>query len=125
VLAAVAERAGASPLLKRLLGLLADRDRASLLPEVAEAYAELANAAHAIVSADVVSAVPLADVQQQCLAAALGGKVELRCHLDPALVAGLLVRVGGTTYDGSVRTRLAALRRRLASPGPGAPAGAR
>jgi F-type H+-transporting ATPase subunit delta len=119
LLAAVAERAGASVLLRRLLDLLASRDRVALLPGVVEEYGELANAAHGVVSAEVVSAVPLKDAQRQALAGALGGSVELRSRVDPGLVGGLLVRVGGTTYDGSVRTRLAALRRRLASPGPG------
>jgi len=119
VLAAVAERAGASPLVRRLLDLVAARDRVRLLPDLCEAYAELANQAHGIVSAEVVSAVPLPEQQRQCLAAALGGRVELRCREDAGLVGGLLVRVDGTTYDGSVRTRLAALRRRQASPGPG------
>jgi F-type H+-transporting ATPase subunit delta len=124
VLAAVAERAGVSPLVRRLLDLVASRDRVSLLPELCSAYAELANQASGVVSAEVFSAVPLAEPQRQCLAGALGSRVELRCREDPALVGGLLVRVDGTTYDGSVRTRLAALRRRLASPGPGSPAGA-
>jgi F-type H+-transporting ATPase subunit delta len=124
VLEALAERAGASPLVRRLLDLAASRDRLSLLPELCEAYAALANHANGVVSAEVVSAVPLAEPQRQCLAGALGGRVELRCREDPALVGGLLVRVDGTTYDGSVRTRLAALRRRLASPSPGTPAGA-
>ena len=119
VLAAVAEGASVSPLVRRLLDLVASRDRVSLLPDLCEAYAELANQAHGIVSAEVVSAVPLPEQQRQCLAAALGGRVELRCREDAGLVGGLLVRVDGTTYDGSVRTRLAALRRRLASPGPG------
>jgi F-type H+-transporting ATPase subunit delta len=124
VLAALAEEAGLSPLLRRLLDLVASRDRVSLLPDLCEAYARLANVAHGVVSAEVVSAVPLAESQQQCLAGALGRRVELRCREDPALVGGLLVRVDGTTYDGSVRTRLAALRRRLASPGPGTAVGA-
>jgi len=124
VLAAVAEEASVSPLVRRLLDLVASRDRASLLPDLCEVYAELANEAHGVVSAEVVSAVPLAESQRQGLAAALGSRVELRCHEDPALVGGLLVRVDGTTYDGSLRTRLAALRRRLASPGAGTPAGA-
>jgi len=124
VLEAVAVRAGASPLVRRLLDLVASRDRLSLLPELCEAYAELANQANGVVSADVVSAVPLAEPQRLYLTAALGGRVELRCREDPALVGGLLVRVHGTTYDGSIRTRLAALRRRLASPSPGTPAGA-
>jgi len=124
VLAAVAERAGASPLLRRLLDLLAARERLSLLPDLVQAYDKLANEAHGIVSAEVFSAVPLTEAQRQRLAASLGGKVELRCRVDPGLVGGVLVRAEGTTYDGSVHTRLAALRRRLASPSPGAPAGA-
>jgi F-type H+-transporting ATPase subunit delta len=124
VLAAVAEQAGVSPLVRRLLDLVATRHRFSLLPDLCEVYAELANQAHGVVSAEVVSAVPLAEPQRQCLAGALGGRVELQCREDPALVGGLLVRVDGTTYDGSVRTRLAALRRRLASPSAGTPAGA-
>ncbi len=124
VLDALAERAGVSPLVRRLLDLVATRDRFGILSDLCEAYAELANKANGVVSAEVVSAVPLAEPQRECLARALGARVELRCHEDPALVGGLLVRVDGTTYDGSVRTRLAALRRRLASPGAGPPAGA-
>jgi F-type H+-transporting ATPase subunit delta len=124
LLAAVAEGTGASALLRRFLDLLASRDRVSLLPDVIEAYADLANAAHGVVSAEVVSAVPLAEAERRALAGALGGTVELRSRVDPDLVGGLLVRVGGTTYDGSVRTRLADLRRRLASPSPGGSAGA-
>jgi F-type H+-transporting ATPase subunit delta len=124
VLAAVAEHCGASPLLRRLLDLLASRDRLGLLPDLVEEYAEAANSAHGIVSAEAVSAVPLAEAQRRALAAAVGDKVELRCRVDGALVGGVLVSVGGTTYDGSVRTRLAALRRRLASPSAGTSGGA-
>ncbi|HSD65185.1 MAG TPA: ATP synthase F1 subunit delta [Vicinamibacteria bacterium] len=120
VLAAVAEGAGASALLRRVLELLASRDRVSLLPDLIEAYGALANVAHGVVPATVVSAAPLAEAQGRALAAALGGAVELQSRVDPAVVGGLLVQVGGTTYDGTVRTRLAALRRRLAGASPGA-----
>ncbi len=122
VLSAVAEKAGTSDLLRRLVDLLAVRDRLSLLPDVAEAYAEAANAAHGVVSAEVGSAVALAEPQQRSLAGALGETVELRARVQPELLGGLLVRVGGKTYDGTVRARLAALRRRLgaSSPGPSA-----
>ena len=118
VVLALAERAKASPLLKKLVEVLSTRDRLALLPEVAGAYADLANAAHGVVAAEAVSAVPLGNAQRQALAAALAGKtgsVELRTEVEPALVGGLVVRVAGRTYDGSVRTRLAALRRRLAA----------
>jgi F-type H+-transporting ATPase subunit delta len=122
VVSAVAEKAGASGRLRRLVDLLASRDRLSLLPDVAGAYAEAANAAHGVVSAEVASAAALDEPQRRALADALGTAVELQARVAPELVGGLLVRVGGKTYDGTVRARLAALRRRLAasSPGPSA-----
>jgi F-type H+-transporting ATPase subunit delta len=117
LLAAVAEQAGASTLPRRLLEVLAERDRAGLLEDVVEAYAGLANAAQGIVSAEAVSAVALPDPQRRALAAALGDAVELRTRVEPQVLGGLLVRVAGKTYDGTVRTRLDSLRRRLAAPG--------
>jgi len=122
LLAAVADRAGASTLVRRLLDLLAVRDRVALLEDVVEAYAGLANAALGIVSAEAVSAVALPDPQRRALAAALGDAVELRTRVAPHLLGGLLVRVGAKTYDGTVRTRLDTLRQRLvaSSPGPSA-----
>jgi len=125
LLAAVAETAGAAPLLRRLLDLLAARARLALLPDVADAYAEAANAAHGVVSAEAISAVPLGEAQRRSLAAALGETVELRTQVEPALVGGVLVRVGGRTYDGTVRTRLTALRQRLAAGDPRSRAGSR
>jgi F-type H+-transporting ATPase subunit delta len=123
LLAALVDRGGSSALLGRLLDVLAARDRIALLPDVVEAYAEIANAARGVVSAEVASAVPLPEDQRRALATALRGTgadvdVDLRTRVEPELVGGLLVRTGGRTYDGSVRTRLAALKRRLAASGP-------
>ena len=115
---ALADAAQVTPLVKRLVELLSTRDRLALLPDVAEAYAALANAAHGVVSAEVASAVPLAAAQEQALESALKGafaSVELRTRVEPALVGGLVVSAFGRTYDGSVRAQLAALRRRLAA----------
>jgi F-type H+-transporting ATPase subunit delta len=113
----VAERAGASSLVRQLVDLLAARDRLGLLQDVAEAYAQLANEAQGVVTARVESAVPLSAAQRQALEQALKGEakqVELRAEVDADLLGGLVVRAFGRTYDGSVRTRLGALRRRLA-----------
>jgi F-type H+-transporting ATPase subunit delta len=117
---ALAKAAKLTPLAKRLVELLSARDRLALLPDVAEAYAELANAAQGVVTAEVASAVPLGAVQKKALEAALkgsGASVELRTRVEPALVGGLVVRAFGRTYDGSVREQLAALKRRLATAG--------
>jgi len=119
LLGAVAESADASVLLRRLVDLLASRDRIALLPGVADAFAAAANAAHGVVSAEAVSAVPLGEAERKALARALGETVELRTSVEPALLGGVLVRQGGRTYDGTVRARLAALRRSLAAASPG------
>jgi F-type H+-transporting ATPase subunit delta len=118
-LRAVVERAGGSNLLVRLVVLLASRERVALLGAIGEAYAERLNDAVGVLSARAVSAVPLGSSQRDGLASALGtmlGKrIELTSQVDPAVLGGVLVRVAGRSYDGTVRTRLRALRRRLGS----------
>ena len=120
IVQALAERAQATPLVRRLVDVLAIRDRLSLLGELSTAYARLANAAHGVVMAEVVSAAPLLPAQRQALVAVVSGgarTVELRSEVDPLLVGGLVLTVAGRTYDGSVSARLGALRRRLAASG--------
>ena len=118
-LVAVLESGGASELLARLVGLLAARDHLSLLPALAEIYAALVNAARGIVPAEVTGAVALTGEQEQALVEALkaraGGELELATRVDPRVLGGLRVKMGGRTYDGTVQGRLAALRRSLAS----------
>ncbi len=116
---ALAEAGQGSPLLLRLLTLMAERDRLALLPALAEEFAQARTAAEGRASAEAVTAVPLAERQRAALASALsvavGKTVELEARVDPALLGGVLVKLGGRTYDGSVRGRLAALGARLAS----------
>jgi F-type H+-transporting ATPase subunit delta len=116
-IAALGEKVGASELLRRLLDLLATRDRLTLLPVLIQTYGEMLNARRGVVSAEAVSAGALSADQRQALAAALakvsGLEVELAARVEPQVLGGLLVRMGGTTYDGTVRARLAALRRVL------------
>jgi F-type H+-transporting ATPase subunit delta len=118
-LVAIAESGGASALLVRLVGLLAARDHLSLLPTLAEVYGALVNAARGIVPAEATGAVALSGEQERALAEALrgtaGGDLELTTKLDPRVLGGLRVKMGGKTYDGTVRGHLAALRRSLAS----------
>lgn len=118
-LAAVVDHAGASPLLSRLLGVLATRDHLSLLPSLAEVYAELVNAAKGIVPVEATGAVELSLEQEQALVGILrtatGSDVELTTKMEPEVLGGLRVKMKGRTYDGTVRGRLLALRRSLAS----------
>ena len=118
LVSAVASRAKASDLLTRLLTLMGERDRLGLLRLVAAAYAKLWNAHRGVVAAEAVSATPLDEAQTrdvaQALAAATGHEVDLSARVDPRLLGGMLVKMEGRTYDGSVRARLLALRRTLA-----------
>jgi len=107
-----------SDLLLRLVSLLAQRERIELLPLIARQYARLWNAQRGIVEAEAVSAAALEETEARgvtaAVASALGKQVELRRRVDPGLMGGLLLRVEGRVYDGSVRAQLRALRERLA-----------
>jgi F-type H+-transporting ATPase subunit delta len=118
-LSAIAEGAGASPLLSRLLGVLATRDHLRLLPALAEIYAEQVNASRGIVPVETTGAADLTAEQRKALVEVLrattGSEVELAATVDPGVLGGLRVKMGGRTYDGTVRAQLAALRRSLAT----------
>lgn len=110
--------AGSSDLLRRLLMLLTDRDRLDLLPLIAENYRLQVLAHEKIAPAEVVSAVALDPEQLAAVEAALekatGTRVAIETSVDAGLLGGILVKLGGRHYDGSVRGRLAALRASLA-----------
>jgi F-type H+-transporting ATPase subunit delta len=118
VVAALWRKERPSELLQHLVALLVERDRIELLPLVAKAHGRLWNAQHGIVEAEVVSASSMEDWESHALSAAvgrvLGKQVEMREHVDPGLMGGVLLRMEGRVYDGSVRARLRALRARLA-----------
>jgi F-type H+-transporting ATPase subunit delta len=118
-LSAIARDAGASPLVSQLLTVLATRDHLTLLPALAEVYAALVNQARGIVPVEAMGAVELTGEQEaallQALRTAAGGEVELKTQVDPDALGGLRVKMRGRTYDGTVRAKLRALRRSLAS----------
>jgi F-type H+-transporting ATPase subunit delta len=111
-------RAGTlSPVVSKLLLLLADRDRMALLPEIASAYeARLMDEAQ-IVRAQLTTAVELPADRisqlQQGLARATGRQVQLETRVDPSIIGGAVARIGSTVYDGSVTTQLEKVKERL------------
>lgn len=99
------------------LFLLVDKRREEIIPDVESEYVNLANQYRKIVTVAVTSAVELSDDEQAKLRMKLGeltGKTaELELSVDPALIGGLLVQIGDTVLDGSVRGQLAALREKM------------
>jgi F-type H+-transporting ATPase subunit delta len=108
-----------SKLMDNFLALLVDKERERDLAAIAEAYQEMRDAQQNVVVAQVRAAKPLSDSEQAGLKGALasqaGGSVRLETHVDPDLIGGMIVRLGDTVYDGSVRHQLQTLRERFAA----------
>ena len=106
-----------SRLALNLISLLATRDLAHILPEIADQYQELLDSHQGIERAEVVSAVPLTDAQHQravdLLEGMSGHEVRLSARVEPALIGGMIMRIGDRVVDGSTRSKLRAMRREL------------
>ncbi len=102
-----------------LVKLLSDRRRVRFLPEISEAFIELAEAREGRVVAEVTSAAPLTATYKTQLQAelekAIGKKVVMVEKQDPTLIAGVVTRVGDKVFDGSVRHRLRQIEEQLAA----------
>jgi len=108
---------GAPEQLRNLVRLLVDRRRVRLLPEVLAHYDVLADRESGVVRAEVTTAVPVDERLRAAIAKALsqrfGKEVQTQVHQDPAIVGGLVVRIGDRVIDDSVRTRLQQLQAAL------------
>ena len=109
-MAAVLASAGASDVVRRFVGLVAYNRRLFVLPRMIEEFlAELAKRRGEL-QAEVVAARPLSEQQQQALADAIkravGGKIAIDVKIDPAIIGGLIVKVGSRMIDSSLRTKL-------------------
>ena len=108
---------GASPEARRLTEMLLERRRLSSVPEIYEHYQSLLLVEKGIVIADVTTAVPLdaagETMIQKQLSALLGKDVEIRSRVDPALIGGMVARIGDNLIDGSVSNQLRRLHERL------------
>jgi F-type H+-transporting ATPase subunit delta len=102
---------------RQLLRMLADRDRLILLPEIAGAFAARLRQDRHILEAEIVTAVPLPDAQRASLNAALrraaGSDLTMTERVDPAILGGVIARVGSLVFDGSVTRQLEKLKQRL------------
>jgi F-type H+-transporting ATPase subunit delta len=120
--AALVERAGpVTPPLAKLILILAEKDRLTLLPGIARAYVDRVMDHLRIVRGEVTTAVPLAPemlrVLEQGLAKATGRTVVLEARVDPSIIGGAVTRLGSTVYDGSITTQLQRMKESLIEAG--------
>ena len=115
---ALIERAGPiSPVVGKMILLLAERDRMMLLPEIARNYRERVMDHQKIIRGQVTTAIALPPDKlralEQGLQAATGRKVVLETKVDPSIIGGVITRLGSTVYDGSVTTQLQKMKQAL------------
>jgi len=97
---------------------LVNNNRVAALPAIAAVFEEMREQALGIAPAEITTATPLSDDQRQRAESAVqkltGLKVRLTCKVEPEMIGGAVTRIGSTIYDGSLRTQLQQLRRRMA-----------
>ncbi len=115
LLRAIGKKMGLSGLMTNFLLLLLDKDRMAALPQIARSFQRLADAEAGRVRAEVTSASAMSTAQVNKMKALLskmtGKTVVLEQRQDPSLLGGVVTRIGGKVYDGSLRTQLEALRK--------------
>ena len=110
---ATAQSMGLDPIASNFLGVLAQNRRLSQLPAVIRAFNLLAAQHRGETTAEVTSAHPLDEAQvaalKQNLRTRIGREVAVDLNVDPAILGGLVVRIGSQMIDGSIRTKLNSL----------------
>lgn len=113
----LARQAGAGEFVGRFLRVVVDNRRIPDLSAIAAAFHAERERSLGIMPVTVTSAAPLGpatvDKVRVSLERLTGRSIRMTSDVDPSLIGGVVTRVGSTVYDGSVRTQLAEMRRRM------------
>jgi F-type H+-transporting ATPase subunit delta len=117
-LGALLDEVGITGLAANFIKLVAAKRRLFAIRDMIAAYGKLDDAARGVTRAEVTSATPLSEdnvaaLKQTLRAASGGAEVELTAKVDPAIIAGLVVKLGSRMVDGSLKTKLNAIRSRM------------
>lgn len=118
VLNELIRRARVRPTTANFLQVLLQNHRLEDLGEVNRQFAQELDRRANVVTAQVTTARPIRQDEQEALRAKLsqmtGRRVRLEFDVDEELIGGVVTRIGSTLYDGSVRGRLEQIKRRMA-----------
>jgi len=116
-LESVIAKADFLPTTKSFLSLLIEKARMNVLPAILVELRRMVEEYEGLERVEVAVPMPLSAPQKDRLRAVLerrsGKKVVLEESLDPGVLGGMVVRVGSTVYDGSVRTQIQQIRQNL------------
>lgn len=119
VIGRIADILKLSQITRNFLFVLMDRRRTSSLNEIVHAFSAVLDERMGIEPAEIASAQTMNDAQRAALAAELekltGKRIRMTFAVEPALIGGVVAKVGSTVYDGSVRGSLESLERRLSA----------
>jgi F-type H+-transporting ATPase subunit delta len=110
---------GAEPILQNFLKLLIEKHRMPAVFRVRRTFDELWQRENKLLPVEVTSAIELDQntVKQigERIGEETGQKIELSERVDPDILGGLVVRVGNSIIDSSIRARLDSLRKQVAT----------
>ena len=112
------------PMALKLVSMLVARDRLGMIEDISDEYQQMLDNYRGVEGAEiaeVTTAIPLDDDDKLRLAQRItdiaGRPVVLRAKVDPGVVGGIVIRIGDKLIDGSIRSKLASLRRELGGVG--------
>jgi len=117
LLDAIAKKAGLLPEIRNFAAVLISNGRIRVFDRIAKEAIEQINEQLGIADAEIISTRELGAEERRSLetqvAKATGKKLRVRYLFDQGLIGGVLVKVGSTVYDGSVRGQLQRIREQL------------
>lgn len=114
----LASKLRVSKVTRNLLCLLAERRRLPILTSLTQQYQQLADEKLGIITAIVEAPIPLDSVRLRQLESALsseGQKVRVIAKVDPTILGGVRLRIGGKVHDATIDAQLSRLRDSLLS----------
>lgn len=112
--AAILERAGITGLTANFFQVIARNRRLFAVPEMIAVFKALAAESRGEVVAEVTTAQPLSEQQvaqlTETLTTSVGKDVKLDARVDPAILGGLIIKIGSRMIDSSLRTKLTAIK---------------
>lgn len=114
VMSDIVKSAGVSEIMANFLNLLAEKNRAVVLPEIAATFQAMVDEERNICQGVVVSAKELQPAMQEkakeTLEKITGKQVVLKTEIDASIIGGIIAKVGDLVLDGSIKTQLEGLK---------------